>query len=244
MLRIRPDSAEGGSGTDFAVGDPIGPRREAQRDEHDGSDIGARIEPAADRGDQLPKRRPEGGSRCAPEVASELSRAEKQIHKASEIIRHARAALQGQPPKSARVQVKLVIDEAVELLQASGVTRDVTLRTFGEASETSVDVDKLQIEQVLVNLVRNACEAAADSPEKLVEITTEAEESLVRITIEDSGPGFNEDSAQPFSLFQPGGDGLGVGLAISRTIVEAHGGRISVGHRPTGGASVRIELPA
>jgi two-component system sensor kinase FixL len=106
--------------------------------------------------------------------------------------------------------------------------------------------DRIQIQQVLLNLVRNAIEAMQDQPRRELVITTRAvpDEGLVAIGIADTGSGIAPEVAG--QLFQPfvttKKHGMGVGLSICRTIVEAHGGKISVDSRPGRGTTFIFTL--
>ena len=98
--------------------------------------------------------------------------------------------------------------------------------------------DKIQIQQVLLNLIRNALEAMQESDEReLILSTREIEQEMVEISVADTGPGIAEEIAsqlfQPFITTKP--QGMGVGLSISRTIIEAHGGRLWAEPNPAGG---------
>ncbi len=110
-----------------------------------------------------------------------------------------------------------------------------------------VAADRIQIEQVLVNLVRNASEAVAARPlgERRVGLATAARGETVEVAVSDSGKGLPEGAAgrlfQPF--FTTKADGLGVGLAISRSIIESHGGRLWAEPAGGGGACFRFTLP-
>ena len=105
--------------------------------------------------------------------------------------------------------------------------------------------DKVQIQQVLLNLMRNAVEAMQETERRDLSLTSRAvEEGMVEIAVADTGPGIAPEIAA--QLFQPfvtsKQHGMGVGLSISRTIVEAHGGRLWTEPNPQGGTIFRMTL--
>jgi two-component system sensor kinase FixL len=110
-----------------------------------------------------------------------------------------------------------------------------------------VVVDRVQIQQVVLNLVRNAVEAMARVERRELTITTRVmpPESMTEVTVADSGPGIAPEIAD--RLFQPFVTtkltGMGLGLSISREIIESHHGRLSVALAPSGGAVFRLTLP-
>ena len=111
----------------------------------------------------------------------------------------------------------------------------------------SVLCDRIQIQQVLTNLMRNAIEAMQDQPRRELLVRTEpAEAGEIAVIVEDTGPGISEEIAadlfKPFTTTKPGG--MGIGLSISRRIIEAHGGEMHVEPRAGGGARFRFTLPA
>lgn len=108
-------------------------------------------------------------------------------------------------------------------------------------------IDRIQIQQVMVNLVRNAIEALSGVPERALAVRAwRTADGGVEVRVEDSGGGFAAEVRD--RLFQPfvttKARGMGLGLSICRTIVEAHGGRLSIGERAGGGAAVGFHLPA
>jgi two-component system sensor kinase FixL len=106
--------------------------------------------------------------------------------------------------------------------------------------------DRIQIQQILVNLIRNATEALHDTPApRVLTISTAAKHGMVEVSVADSGPGVPPAiAAQLFSPFQSTKTtGMGVGLSICRRIVEAHGGKMWLEHGPTPGADFRFTVP-
>ena len=107
-------------------------------------------------------------------------------------------------------------------------------------------VDRIQIQQVLLNLVRNAIDAMKQSTRKELTITKHApSDGMVTVSVSDTGPGIDPEIRaqlfQPFVTTKP--EGMGVGLSISRTIIDAHGGKLWVDDNPQGGATFRFSLP-
>ena len=107
-------------------------------------------------------------------------------------------------------------------------------------------IDKIQIQQVLLNLMRNAIEAMEVTERRELTIASEMEEDArVWISIVDTGPGIAPEIAD--RLFQPfvttKAHGMGVGLSICRSIIEEHGGKLAVEPNPTGGTTFRFSLP-
>ena len=107
-------------------------------------------------------------------------------------------------------------------------------------------VDRIQIQQVLINLMRNAIEAMKDSePRELVVRTALTPERAMLVEVADTGPGISEEIAsqlfKPFITTKP--SGMGIGLSISRRIIQAHGGDLNVRRNESGGATFAFTLP-
>jgi two-component system sensor kinase FixL len=138
-----------------------------------------------------------------------------------------------------------VVEEAIALSLAGAPDAKVRLAVSLEPLLPPVLVDKIQIEQVLLNLIRNALDAMEDSPAREIAITTAPDETgFVRVSLADSGPGIAPEIAA--KLFQPfvtsKEKGMGIGLTICQSIIEAHGGRIWA--ESGTGAVFHFRLPA
>ncbi|MBX5473136.1 MAG: GHKL domain-containing protein, partial [Acetobacteraceae bacterium] len=107
-------------------------------------------------------------------------------------------------------------------------------------------IDKIQIQQVLVNLMRNAVEAMANSARRELSVSAVRAGEMIEISVADTGPGLPEEVHarlfQPFVTTKP--NGMGIGLYVCRTIVEAHGGELSADRVATGGTVFRFTVPS
>jgi two-component system sensor kinase FixL len=125
-----------------------------------------------------------------------------------------------------------------------GAEAEVALR-LDLAEDLLVAADPIQLQQVVINLIRNAVEAVAGAPRREVLVVLRAAGDEVELSVADSGPGIAPEMMdslfEAFISSKP--DGMGVGLSISRTIVETHGGTMSVANEAAGGACFRILLP-
>ena len=138
-----------------------------------------------------------------------------------------------------------IITEANALALVGSREYGIDVQISLDQDSDAVFVDRIQIQQVLVNLIRNAIEAMIGSPLRSLTISSEAEADLVTVSIEDTGSGISESLApQLFQAFITSKQtGMGIGLSICRTIVEAHGGRIWFEPRADGGTIFRFTLP-
>jgi two-component system sensor kinase FixL len=175
-----------------------------------------------------------------------LQRAAEQTDRASGIIRRLREFVQkGQTERRAEDLAK-VIDEASALAMVGTRNQGVTVRMRLDSAASQAVIDKVQIQQVLFNLMRNAIEAMVTSEQRELTIATaRSPNGFVEISVSDTGPGLAPHIRS--KLFQPfvttKDTGMGVGLSICRSIVEAHGGRLEADDRPGGGTVFRFTLP-
>jgi len=168
--------------------------------------------------------------------------------RAGEVIAGMRQLLQRGETQDEPMELVGLVRDVVELLNSEAIGRGVSL--VGSGSEHPLPQgrgDEIQVKQVVINLVMNAIEAAsrATGQDRAVVVSVGLEGSELEVAVHDSGPGFGTDAPEdlfaPFVSRRPGG--LGMGLAISRTIAEAHGGRLwGETHEPTG-AVFRLRLP-
>jgi two-component system sensor kinase FixL len=174
-----------------------------------------------------------------------LDKARREAQRAGSIIQRIRSLVEKREPERKLVDLNAIIDDAVELTML-GQDRGVVIARNYQPDLPQINVDAVQIQQVVVNLVRNAYEAVKCRKGGCIDIETVADEKSVMLTIGDNGPGIPEDRmADLFQAFKTGKrSGMGLGLAISRTIAQTHGGDLSVDPGGGGrGARFVIRLP-
>lgn len=174
------------------------------------------------------------------EIASEAERA-------GEIIRRLRRMVQKNDPLETELDVNEVIKDACQLLTADLRRANVSLQIALDPSAPRANSDDVQLQQIIVNLARNAVEAMKESPidTRICRVSSAVVDNEIRISIADSGCGLSEeDSERLFDAFHTTSDtGMGMGLAISRSIVELHGGRIWATANPDRGATFHFTIP-
>ncbi|WP_291398237.1 PAS domain-containing sensor histidine kinase [Devosia sp.] len=185
------------------------------------------------------------GEEYAVKMRGALTEAAKQALRAGEIIRHLREFVTHGNTEKQPEDVKRLVEEA-GTLALIGSRQGGVRSTFDFGSgDTRVLVDRVQIQQVLTNLMRNAVEAMKDSEVKELSVSTRKEGHSVVVQVADTGPGIDDDLAA--HLFQPfvttKANGMGIGLSISRRIIASHGGAITVARNDRGGATFTFDLP-
>jgi len=183
----------------------------------------------------------------APKIEAALDRAAEQAIRAGDIIRRLRTFV-GREASEKRVESLSKLTEEAGALGLTGAREQGVLLRFNlDPTCDLVLADRVQIQQVLVNLFRNALEAMADSTHReLIATNTRAADDMIELAVSDTGAGFGHDAQA--NLFQPffttKEAGMGVGLSISRTIIDNHGGRMWAETNEAGGATFRFTLPA
>jgi two-component system sensor kinase FixL len=180
-----------------------------------------------------------------PMIREALDDTAKEAIRAGNIVRRLRDFV-------ARGEVEKSIEKLPELINEGAALGLLGAREKGVEPHFDLDpyaspvlVDKIQIQQVLINLIRNAVEAMSDSPERHLFITSRLDTpGFVRVTVADTGPGVAPDVAnQLFTAFvSTKAEGMGLGLSICRTIIEANGGHIWTQERAGGGTEFHFTL--
>lgn len=167
--------------------------------------------------------------------------------RASEVIRRLRSMLKKTPFEIKEVDLNETVREATGFIAAIADRRGIALKLTATPSELRVNGDPVQLQQVLLNLMINAMDAVSDADSKMreVSVTTAYAKPYAEIRIGDTGPGIVGGNLKmvfdPFFTTKP--QGMGMGLAIARTIIEAHHGQIFAENQVSGGAVFIIRLP-
>jgi PAS domain S-box-containing protein len=173
-------------------------------------------------------------------------RIEEDGKRAAEIITHLKSFYKKDvSPQRELVSVNDLVGEMLVLLRSEGDRHSVLMRTELAADLPSVSADRVQLQQVLMNLMLNGMEAMSEPGDALT-ISTRREGGEVMVSVSDTGVGIPADKMEEIfnAFFTTKGGGTGMGLAISRTIIESHGGRLWVTVNPDRGATFHFTLPA
>ena len=184
---------------------------------------------------------------AAPEVHQALARVGDQIARAGQVVHHMRSFVcHGEPEKALHSMSKLAL-EAHEFVLAGCGASDIEVSFRLIAANDAVFADGVQLQQVLVNLMRNAREAMSAAKHRTLTVSiSETKDGMIQTDIADTGPGLSAEARE--SLFEPfkttKANGMGVGLSISRSIIESHSGKLWASANAEGGAIFSFTLPA
>lgn len=183
-----------------------------------------------------------------PEMQKALNEIRFQAERAGEVIRRLREFVSKRELLSEKIQLSLLVQEVMNLISVEARWYDTKIKLELAEAIPLVEVDRILIEQVILNLARNAIEAmAAVAPDKrqLVIKTAFASHDEVELVVEDSGPGIQAEEIE--KIFEPfytsKAHGMGMGLAISRSIIKAHQGRLWAVPNEYGGTTFTFTLP-
>lgn len=183
------------------------------------------------------------GDHASRRAITEVKRA---ALRAGEIVRRMRNFIKRGPEQRSAVELNDLVREVAQLCEPELRRCDVEMALDLSEEPTAVFVDPIQIQQVLVNLIRNSIQAMHNAEcEKRLRVCTSPAADGVQVDVIDSGPGFSRpDPEKPFEpFFSTKADGLGMGLAISQTLIEQHQGRLWAANNTDGGAIVSFWLP-
>jgi PAS domain S-box-containing protein len=168
--------------------------------------------------------------------------------RAGEVIRQLRMLVKKDEPKFETLDLNRLIQDVVRLLRSDTVIRKVGIALDLDSDLRSVRGDSVQLQQVMLNLMLNGFDAMKEVPEserKISVRTRQPDTGLIQIEVSDCGTGIHPEQLarvfEPFQSTKP--DGLGLGLSISRSIVEAHAGRLWAENNPDRGATFYLTLP-
>jgi two-component system sensor kinase FixL len=190
---------------------------------------------------QLVQRGPEHAERACEIIGKSIDQAVR----ASQIIRQLRSFVQKRQVERVPAEIDKVIEEASALAFIGLKEKGIRVSIERVTDLPNVPVDRIQIQQVLINLIRNAVDAMEGQNRRELAIRMMADSKEARISIVDTGSGIPPEIQEKlFSAFVTSKPtGMGVGLSISRSIVEAHGGRLWFEANPSGGTIFHVALP-
>ncbi len=193
--------------------------------------------------------RHERGTLLETETISLFSRIAEDAQRAGDIIRRLRDFVQKREAQRHALDVNILVRDVHKFVKSDAKHESIDIQFDLGDGLPAVEADPIELQQVLLNLIRNAFDALArnDADDRTVVISTrEREFDRVEVVVKDSGPGISRDMAE--QVFEPfytsKANGLGIGLGICQNIIESHGGTIWLGEPSTEGASIHFDLPS
>lgn len=182
------------------------------------------------------------------ELAAILEDIQRDDHRAAEVIDRLQAMLRRRPMDFQAVPIDALLQDVTLILRSDAARRAVVLETIIESRSLVACGDRVHLSQVLINLIMNAMDAVVALPPSRRRVVVHArcmDSGWIEIAISDSGAGVPREMLktifEPFFTTKP--SGMGMGLSISRTIIETHGGQLSVENNAEGGATFRAIIP-
>ncbi|HTZ68928.1 MAG TPA: ATP-binding protein, partial [Roseiarcus sp.] len=183
------------------------------------------------------------------EARRAFSRIIKDVERAGTVVGRIRSLIKGAPRRDERVDINMAIREVVELTHGEAVKNAISVQTDPAEGLPLIPGDRVELQQVILNLILNAVEAMSElseGPREMLITTSNTESGDVLVAVRDSGPGLApatlENLFKAFHTTKP--NGLGLGLSICRSIVESHGGRLWASANAPRGAVFQFTLPA
>jgi PAS domain S-box-containing protein len=182
-------------------------------------------------------------------LAEILSKTQQQAFRAGQIIRRMREFVKSYAKKSSTVDMNTMIHDCISLCDPELKQHNIRLTIELESNLPSVYVDHIQIEQVIINLIRNSVDALLNLPvEKQPHLTIHSHlmpGNAIRVRVKDNGPGIDQDRQQKILMpfYTTKANGMGMGLSISRSLIEAHEGSLHFNSKPGKGTTFYFTLP-
>lgn len=182
------------------------------------------------------------------EIREALASIVDDADRAGDIIDRIRDHIKKAPPRKSRFDLNKAIDEVIGLARSAITTNGVSVQTRLSEALVPIDGDRVQLQQVMLNLILNAVEAMSRveaGPRELLISTEQTQTGGVLVSVHDSGPGIDPDRLDRVfqAFYTTKSSGVGMGLSISRSIIDAHGGRLWADTNASGGAMLRFSLP-
>jgi signal transduction histidine kinase len=182
------------------------------------------------------------------EIRAIIADIRRDDERAAAVISRMRSLLQSRVVDMREHDVEPVIREVASIVGPDAVARGITLEIDVPAGAGRAHADRVHLQQVLINLIMNAMDAAGENAGRAPRVVVGARrgsDGCMEFSVRDSGPGIRPGQLEPLfnPFFTTKPDGMGMGLPISKTIVEAHGGRIWAENHPDGGAVFRFTVP-
>jgi signal transduction histidine kinase len=185
------------------------------------------------------------GGASVVDVLPALEKAAAQAQRAGNIIRRIREFVKRSEPRRRPTPVARVVEDSISFAEIEAAKRGIAIRTLLPPDMPPLDVDPILIEQLLLNLLKNAVESMESARVRTIDLVVKRVDDMAEFAVIDRGTGIPEPQRQ--NLFQPffstKSEGMGMGLNICRSIVEFHHGRLTVEENPEGGSIFRFTLP-
>jgi PAS domain S-box-containing protein len=179
------------------------------------------------------------------EASAAASKIDSDVRRAADIIERVRSLYRGDTAKREPVNVNRIIQDMIVLLRDAANRNSISIRTELDLGLPMIAADRVQLQQVLMNLMLNGIDAMKDTRGDLTVTSTRTEDDQILITVSDSGCGLPADWSERLfeAFFTTKPQGTGMGLCISRRIVESHGGRLWASDNAVRGATFHVTLP-
>ncbi|MGD1878570.1 MAG: ATP-binding protein [Kiloniellaceae bacterium] len=183
----------------------------------------------------------------AAETGRSVRKARALTERIQRTVRHLKTIARPQVTETRPVALAKSVEAALDIVAHRAKLLSVEIVTELPREAVFVSANDIGVEQIVLNLLNNALDAVTGTPDPLVRVSIARDETAARVTVADNGPGIDDAAMQritePFFSTKPAGEGLGLGLSISRAIVEKFGGGITAGRSPEGGAAFVVTLP-